>query len=265
MSWLYIMLTALLAGAASAALTLWLARRALLRARLLTERAHVRSHLLELANLTGGLAHEIKNPLSTININLKLLAEDLAGKDEPQGRRNSARLARLLDEVTRLNDILDDFLKYAGQQELNPAPTDLRQLMAELIDFFRPQAEAHRVLLRGDTGSAPVTCVIDERLIKQALLNLILNATQAMTEGGELILRLSTNDGQALVEIIDTGPGIPPEVLPRIFEAYYSKRPGGTGLGLPTARRIVRQHEGDLRVQTEVGKGSRFMLSLPLA
>lgn len=265
MLWLYCLLAALCAAALSALVTLWLSRRALARARILAERGHVRSQLLELANLTGGLAHEIKNPLSTIKLNLKLLAEDFIGSPDLVHRRNAARLGRLQDEVQRLHDILDDFLKYAGQQELHPAPTDLRTTLQELVDFFRPQAEAHRVVLRADTGSAPVVANVDTRLLKQALLNLMLNASQAMSEGGELLLRLTGRERKAVVEVIDTGPGIPPEAAERIFNAYYSTRPGGTGLGLPMARRIVRQHEGDITVDSQVGKGTRFVITLPLA
>jgi signal transduction histidine kinase len=106
---------------------------------------------------------------------------------------------------------------------------------------------------------------VDVRLIKQAVLNLMLNATQAMAEGGELLLRLGTDTGRAVLEVIDTGPGILPDVRKRIFDAYYSSRPGGSGLGLPTTRKILHQHGGDIQVDSQPGKGTRFIVTLPLS
>ena len=133
------------------------------------------------------------------------------------------------------------------------------------MDFFRPQAEAGRVVLRSFLPDTPVPCDVDVDLIKQAILNVMLNATQAMSEGGELMLRLSADRDRSVLEVIDTGPGIAPELRSRIFQAYYSTRPGGSGLGLPTTRRIVTQHDGEIAVDGEPGKGTRFVLSLPLA
>ncbi len=265
MTWAYFLLGLLAAVPVSVVAAYWLSRRSLLRAKRLVERARAREDLLELAKLTGGLAHEIKNPLSAVKLNLKLLAEDFRHSDDDLTRRNSIRLRRLQDQVQRLHDILDEFLRFAGSHELQLAEVDLRQLVEELMDFFRPQAESSHVVLRQLSAPEPVRCRIDAGLIKQAVLNLMINATQAMTDGGELLLRLGREGDKAVLEVIDTGPGIPPEVMGRIFDAYYSTRPGGTGLGLPTTRRIVRQHDGEIRVESELGKGTRFIVKLPLA
>jgi len=263
--WVFFFLGVLVAVPATAGVTLWLARRALARARQLAARARTREHLSDLASLTGGLAHEIKNPLSTIKLNLKLLAEDLSGSQDERDRRRLMRLLSLQNEVQRLHDILDDFLKYLGTPELHLRDVDLRVIVEELIDFFRPQAENARVLLRGFLPDAPVVCRVDPALIKQAILNLMINATQAMTDGGELLLRLSADRPQATLEVIDTGPGMDEQARRRVFDAYYTTRPGGSGLGLPTTRRIIRRHDGDIRVDTEPGKGTRFVVTLPLA
>ena len=119
--------------------------------------------------------------------------------------------------------------------------------------------------MRRNLSGEPVLCQADADLLKQAFLNLFINATQAMEKGGELIVRSYIRDGQARVEIIDTGPGIAPEVQGRVFEAYFTTKSGGTGLGLATCRRIVEEHEGHIDLYSEVGKGSNFTVVLPLA
>ena len=265
MEWISFLIGGLVAAPLAALVMLWRVRSALKRARRLSRRARDKDHLVEIAGLTGGLTHEIKNPLSAIKLNLKLLGEDFPGNDADERRRNANRLARIQSEIQRLHDILDEFLKYAGNIELHPQAMDLRLLVEELVDFFRPQAENSGVLLRSQVPSAPVICRIDPVQLKQAVLNLMINADQAMAGGGELLLRLGTAHDRALLEVIDTGPGISPEHRRDVFDAYYSTRAGGSGLGLPTTRRIVRRHEGDITLDGEPGKGTRFIIDLPLA
>ena len=262
MEWIRFLVIGFFAGLAAAVLVvLYLRRGAFASARRARQRRRDREHLLELARLTGGLAHEIKNPLSTIKLNLELLAEDFERSDDELHRRNFARLQRLQNEVQRVHDILEDFLKYAGGHEVQPAEVDLRELVEEVIDFFRPRAEDSRVVLRPTMPEEPVLCRVDPAMIKQALLNLMLNATQAMAGGGELMLRLERNGSDAVLEVIDTGPGIAPELRERIFDPYYSGRSGGLGLGLPTTRRMIQQNDGEIRVDGEPGKGTRFIIT----
>jgi len=260
----HILLGAVLAGPVCILLSLWACRRVWRNARRLTIRARGKERLIEVGQLVGGLAHEIKNPLSTINVNLTLLSEDLRRYHDEEHGRLARRLAAVRTEVGRLQGILDDFLRFAGKYELALKPTDLRRAIEELLDFFAPQAEAAHVVFRSSLPQTQVVCNIDENLVKQAVLNLMINAVQAMPEGGELLMRLSNQRSKAVIEVTDTGPGIPPEVLPRIFDAYYSTKRRGSGLGLPTTRRIVREHEGDIEVQSEPGKGTRFVVTLPL-
>jgi signal transduction histidine kinase len=149
--------------------------------------------------------------------------------------------------------------------ELDRKPTELNRLLEELVDFFTPQAQVQRIQLRLRKSEQPVTAQVDPRLIKQAVLNLMLNACQAMPGGGELMLSVARNgSSDALIDVVDTGPGVPPEVAERIFTAYYSTKKGGTGLGLPMSKRIAQEHGGDLSVRSEPGKGSDFTLRLPL-
>src|SRR5687768_13722490 len=146
----------------------------------LQARAKRAERLAELGTLTGGLAHEIKNPLSTIQLNLQLLQEDIT-PDNPAYSRVINRLKTCERETGRLREILDDFLRYAGKLELQRSPVKLNQICQDLVDFFLPQAQLSRVQLRLKPAASEVVVMADERLVKQAILNLMLNGVQAMT------------------------------------------------------------------------------------
>lgn len=229
----------------------------------LQERTRQAERLAELGTLTGGLAHEIKNPLSTIQLNLQLLGEDLL-PENPAYPRLDSRLKTVQKETARLRDILDDFLRYAGRIELNRMPVDLNRMLEELVDFFSAQAQIQRVKLRLRPSDEQLVVPVDERLFKQAVLNLLINALQAMPEaGGEIILSAGRDGRSAIVQVTDTGRGMDEETARRIFDAYYSTKRGGTGLGLPITRRIVTEHGGSIRVESEPGKGSVFTITIP--
>jgi len=219
--------------------------------------------LAELGTFTGGLAHEIKNPLSTVQLNLQLLREDLP--QGPESARLFNRLATVQRETGRLREILDDFMRYAGKIELDRRPHDVNDLLDELVDFYTPQAQLQRVQRRLQKSAEPITARIDERLIKQVLLNLMINAVQAMPEhGGEIILAARREDGRAVIDVIDTGQGIPADKIDKLFDAYYSTKSGGTGLGLAITRRVIEEHGGRISITSEVGKGSDFRIELPM-
>jgi signal transduction histidine kinase len=260
-------------------------RRALLRAEMAQRRARAAERLAEVGAMTGGLAHEIKNPLSTIGLNAQLLSEGVQSlpTDRPAGSDEKERLARrasaLRREVERLRGILTDFLTYAGELRLDQKPTNLNEIVSDLAEFFLPQAQGRGVRLRLELAPQPLIGMLDAALIKQAVLNLMLNAVQAM-EGAsrvdgsprELILRTVGIHGPAAagegghaiqLHVIDTGPGIPPEMRERLFTPYFTTKPGGSGLGLPTTRRIVEAHQGRIEVHTEVGKGTDFIVTFP--
>jgi signal transduction histidine kinase len=230
----------------------------------LQQRARQAERLAELGTLTGGLAHELKNPLSTVQLNLQLLGEDLL-PENPSYSRLVSRLHTVQKETSRLRDILDDFLRFAGRMELMRKPTDLNVMLEELVDFFSPQAQLQRVQLRLQKSDEPVVANVDERLLKQAILNLLINALQAMPQpGGEIMLSARRSDGRAVVDVIDTGAGMDAHTRQRIFDAYFSTKRGGTGLGLAISRRIVHEHNGEITVTSEPGKGSDFTIALPL-
>jgi len=223
--------------------------------------------LEELAKLTGELAHEIKTPLSTLKINVRLVRECLDQPDltrNPEISRAIRKLAIIQEEADRLEAILTGFLRYIGKPELQPCPQDLNQLVQDMVDFYLPQAHNNNVTLRHLLTKEPLVCNVDAGAIKQVLLNLFVNAQQAMPQGGELMVRTESRPPWAEIQVSDTGCGIAPDCLERIFEPYYSSKPKGTGLGLPTAKKIVQAHGGQISVNSEVGKGTAVTVRLPL-
>jgi two-component system sensor histidine kinase HydH len=220
----------------------------------------------ELAELAGGFIHEIKNHLSTLGLNLQLLAEDFEEPQSPRERRALERIRKLQAECGRLVDVTNDFLRFARVKDLERVPTRLAEVVDEMVDFFGPMARAHDIRIKSYVPADLPTVPLDRDLFKQALLNLMLNAQQAMPEGGELTLQAAPTstpaEGVAL-SLIDTGKGMSPEVLARAFRPFYSTREGGSGLGLPTTRKILEAHGGTIDVMSEPGKGTKFTLFLP--
>jgi len=236
-------------------------------------------HLKQLENLsklTGELAHEIKNPLSTIKINLKLVSEELEDSNsakfgEKSADRNNQRLKRALrkiaviqKETDRLEQILDGFLRYVNRTELQLATVDINELVSDMVDFYSPQAHSHSITTRQGLHGEPLVCKVDADMLKQVILNLFINAQQAMGDGGELMIRTNRQKEDAVIQISDTGSGISPDKLPNIFDIYYSSRPQGSGLGLPTAKKIVEAHNGTITVDSVPGKGTLFTIKLPV-
>jgi len=255
---------------------LWRTWSAKLRSQ--ARRARSAERLAEIGSLTSGLAHELKNPLSTIALNAQLLGErarDLRDTPDEDKEAMLRRTGTLTRETERLRGILEDFLSFAGEKRVQPAPTDLNTLADELIDFYHPQAERQRLRLRPDLSAEPLIAPLDGSLVKQAVLNLMLNAADAMGEiddpshPRELIIR--TRDGEdedrqpvVRLHVIDTGPGIPAEIRDSLFTPYFTTKKGGTGLGLPTTRRIVEEHGGSIEVHSEPGQGTDFVLTFPV-
>jgi signal transduction histidine kinase len=227
-------------------------------------RARERSRLEFLGSLAAGLAHEIKNPLSTMTINLQLMKEDWQNGETPREKKSLAKIEVLQREVKRLEEVLNDFLRFARGPKLKLRDVDVNGVLREMIDFIGPEAARRHVHVKCafDETIGPVR--MDRNLVKQALLNVILNAQQAMEEsGGELIVTTRCDDERAFIDVIDTGCGIAADNLERIFQVYYSTKRTGTGLGLPTARRYVEEHDGTIEVQSEVGRGTRVTIALP--
>jgi signal transduction histidine kinase len=219
------------------------------------------NQLAEMGKLAAGLAHELKNPLSTLKLNLQLMEEDLA--ELPGAERSLIRLGTLKKEADRLRQTLDDFLRFAGRIELRLEAVSVNSLVEDLIDFIHPQAQASKIRVLTALAPENPQCRLDPNLFKQALLNLLLNAVQAMPNGGELLVRTIAAKDRVVLYVSDTGIGIAKENLPHIFDAYFTTKKGGTGLGLPTTRRIIEEHNGHITLQSDPGRGTSFRIELP--
>lgn len=222
----------------------------------------------ELAQLTGRLIHDIKNHISTLGLNLQLLAEDLAEPETPRERRANQRVLKLQHETQRLAELSNDFLRFIQQKELTKSPTRINELIDDLVDFYGPSARKANVEIKTFLpGDLPVM-ELDAEPFKQGLLNLMLNAVQAMPQGGTLAIQAEIDKASVpprlLLSFIDTGIGMNSEVQQKIFKPFFTLRPGGSGLGLPTLKKVVEAHGGTIGVQSEPGKGTKFIISLPV-
>jgi two-component system, NtrC family, sensor histidine kinase HydH len=228
----------------------------------------LREQITEIATLAGGLAHEIRNPIGTLNLNLQLLAEDFRNAADPRQQRAMRKIVVLQEECLRLQKILDDFLRFVRLTGLKLEADDLNEIMQDLADFFGAQAARDDIVIRTSPAPDLPACRVDRDTLHQAMLNLMINADHAMPDGGELLMRTSaeTCDGRQWVrlDITDTGRGMDAETLQRAFSPFYSTKAGGSGLGLPTARKIVEAHAGTLQAQSEPGRGTIFSIRLPV-
>ena len=225
---------------------------------------------VDVAAIAGSLVHEIKNPLSTLNINAQLLLEEWKDASAPRELRTLKRLKVINSEVERLERILQSFLRFTERHELNLKSASLNQVLEELAEFVVPQARQKGIQLRLWLDPSLGPFPFDQDLVRQVFLNLVLNAKNAMEEkGGELIIRTRRVDRDgvpwAVCEVIDTGHGIPKHVRAKLFNLYFSMRKDGTGLGLATSKRITEEHGGFIEVESEEGKGSQFSVFLPLS
>jgi two-component system nitrogen regulation sensor histidine kinase GlnL len=215
-----------------------------------------------LSTLASGLQHEIKNPITALSLHVQLLEERLRcnGAVGPVAEV----IGVLKAEVRRLNLTLERFRNFASLQRLHLRRVDVQEVLEEVARLIRPQAAQQNVrleLVRGE-GALP-RLTLDHEKIEQAVLNLVLNALEAMPEGGELSLRAAVEEGQLRVVVRDSGPGIPPEIQDHIFRPYFSTKDRGTGIGLTLAEKLVRQHRGQLDFRTAPG-GTSFTITLPI-
>ena len=221
----------------------------------------------EMAELIGGLAHELRNPLSTVMVNLQLLAEDL--KDErahPDDTRRRAlnRVEGLQREAARLQNLFDAFLNVVNPCGPIRTDADVNAIITRLVEFFQPVADDNGIALELSLGRQPLIASVDANLLRQALLNLVINAQQAMPDGGVLRIGAEERDGRIVVSVSDTGVGIAEEDRERILRPFYSTKAGGHGLGLAFVQRIIREHGGTLAFTSVPARGTTFTFELPV-
>jgi len=211
-----------------------------------------------LVELAAGLAHEIRNPLGSIRGTAEILKDE---KTDPRQRGEFADI--LLREVDRLNSVVTDFLHFAKPSALGKKATDLNDLLQELLVFTAGECQRGQVCVRFDPGDMPPV-LVDSEQIRQVFLNILLNAVQAMADGGELRITTHRLDDNLVLRFIDNGPGIAAELLPKIFNPFITTKQTGTGLGLAISQRIIQAHGGQIGVQSRVGQGTTFEVQIPL-
>jgi two-component system sensor histidine kinase HydH len=229
------------------------------------ERQRLLTQYAEIASLAGGLAHEIKNPLSTISLNLELLAEDIGEAESLRDRRMLSKVQTVRRACKNLEVILDDFLQFARAGELHLELEDLNAIVSEFMDFFAPNAIEQKVEMSPHLATDLPPVSLDRSLFRQVLLNLALNAIQAMPQGGLLELQTCLRDDQVCLDLIDNGCGMDEKTMAKMFQVFFSTKRNGSGLGLPTVRKIIEAHGGRITCQSAVGNGTQFTVTLPPA
>jgi signal transduction histidine kinase len=217
--------------------------------------------LTAINSLTGRVAHEIKNPLNSISLRLEMLRSRMADESpdaEPE-------FAILSEEVQRLDRVVRTFLDFNRPVELILEHVDIAESAAEILNLLEPEATQKGIELSLDRPPEAVVVNADRDLLRQALLNIAVNAIEAMTQGGKLGIEVEKNRDTCAVRIRDTGPGVPPEQRDKIFQLYFTTKIRGSGIGLAMTFRAVQLHGGTIEIESESGKGTAFRVTLPLA
>lgn len=218
------------------------------------------TRLAAINRLTGGVAHEIKNPLNSIALRLELLRSRVL----PEVPEANGEIEVIAQEITRLDRVVRTFLDFTRPLEMRTRDCDLGGLASESLELIRPQAELIGIKVESNGLDHPVAVRVDDDLIKQVLMNLLSNAMEAMPQGGHLQVNLRNAGREAILDISDTGPGIPLEMREKIFQLYYTTKEKGTGIGLAMAYRAMQMHDGGIEVGGGEGRGTTFRLRFPV-
>ena len=217
----------------------------------------------ELATLAGSLAHEIKNPLSIIRMNMELLGEDLEEHHPTVGRRAIERVDTVNRQCARLETMLNDFLRFSRFSGMQFTAGSLNEQVGQVLDFYRSQAASQDIEIVQYLEADLPSIKMDPHTLQAALVNLVKNAIEAMPDGGQLVARTRITRSGVALDLIDTGCGMDGEALLRMFEEFYTSKDAGTGLGLPTAKKIIEGHGGRINVQSQKGQGTQFTIEFP--
>lgn len=229
----------------------------------LEEKVRESQHLSQLGRLSSGVAHEIRNPLNFIALAVDHLDTLTKGTSEEADREKGAVLARIRGEIRNLNELVTNFIQYGRPPELHRIPVQIREVVEGVLQMASPRLQEHRISLETDFRDAPPLAV-DPDMIRRAVINLVGNAVDAMPGGGTLhVLGAPQAEGGFLLEIRDTGCGIPENSLERVFEPYFTTKSTGLGLGLVLTRKIVEAHGGSIVIDSEQGRGTRVTVRIP--
>jgi signal transduction histidine kinase len=220
-------------------------------------------NLASLTTLAAGVAHEIKNPLGSISIYLQLLRKALAKKNKAE-KTTEKYFSVLKEEVDRLNRIVVDFLFAVRPMTLELREGDINALVCQTAEFVKFEMAQSNIDINIELDKNSPKILMDERYMKQALLNLVTNAGAAMPNGGLLSIVTKSADNEILIQVSDTGTGIKEENLSKIFEPYFTTKETGTGLGLTQVFKIIREHQGEISVHTKPSEGTTFEIILPV-
>jgi signal transduction histidine kinase len=207
------------------------------------------------------VAHEVKNPLNAILLHVEVARAKLGRGDTDIGQQ----MEIISREILRLDRVVKTFLDFTRPVELKLDNVAFGDLLREIVDLARPQAVAKQIRIEVDERANGAEIRVDRDLLKQAVLNVVVNAIEAMPEGGELRFESSAAEDAAEIRVSDTGPGIPMELRDKIFRLYFTTKKEGSGIGLAMTFRIVQLHDGTIDFTSEPGKGTTFFIRLPLA
>ncbi len=228
------------------------------------DRIQLAERLSSLGHLAAGVAHEIRNPLNAMGMGLQRLQREFLPTEESKKEEYVSFLELILKETRRVNEIIEQFLTLSRPFELNLRESSLQDLLKNLVTLFEGEASSLGITLHPEIPSDLPLIKVDPEKLTQAFINIMKNGMQAMGQGG--ILRIETRSLKDRVEVIisDSGSGIPPEQMEKIFNYYYTTKEKGVGLGLPIAHRIIEAHGGQLRIESQVGSGTRVTVMLPV-
>jgi two-component system sensor histidine kinase HydH len=217
-----------------------------------------------LARLLGRLAHEVRNPLSSLDIHVQLLEEDLAALAPQIREQLTPRLEIIHGELHRLEGIVERFLRLAGPAGVDLEPVEIRRILTHVCELLRPEAATREIDITTRTDDSLPPVMADPVRLTQALLNLVINAIQAVERKGRVEVSASAAEGGVNVSVSDNGPGIAPERLASIFDPFFTTKTEGSGLGLWIAQQIVTAHGGTLQAQNRPSGGAMVTMRLPL-
>jgi len=217
-----------------------------------------------LARLLGRLAHEVRNPLSSLDIHVQLLEEDLSALAPQLREQLTPRLEIIHGELHRLDGIVERFLRLAGPAGVDLEPVEIPRILTHICELLRPEAAAREIEISAQPDNSLPPVLADPVRLTQALLNVVINAIQAVERKGRVEVSASVADGMVFVAVSDNGPGIPPERLASIFDPYFTTKTEGSGLGLWIAQQIVTAHGGSLEAGNRPTGGAVVTMRLPL-